>query len=243
MSFVCLGGDHLQLPPVPKSTSLLASLEETSDEHKAGAAMFANIEHVFILETMMRFTDPVLRSILLKMRTPGGAKLADHEWESLRQTSIDAAPLDAETILERTADYFQSCYLWAVVSPINYTRAKMSAKKAKETLFYCPAVDVPVKYIPGRDEHGNEDPTGYFWKMLQDPSLGNTGRLPGVACFHTGMRIRLTASVLQPWAVQDSQISPDGFREGLSAPPRTPQGFPRASFGIPWDLGFPLWIP
>ena len=204
ISHLCLSGDHLQLPPVPPSTSFLASLEETSDEHKAGAAMFANIEHVFILETMMRFTDPVLRSILLKMRTPGGAKLADHEWQKLRNTSIDATPLDAEVFLRKTADYYQSCYLWAVVSLANFTRAKMSAKTAKQTLFYCPAVDVPVKYIPARDEHGNEDPTGYFWKMLQEPSLGNTGRLPGIACFHTGMRIRLTASVLQPWAVQDS---------------------------------------
>ena len=118
--------------------------------------MFANIEHVFILETMMRFTDPVLRSILLKMRTPGGAKLADHEWQKLRNTSIDATPLDAEAFLRKTADYYQSCYLWAVVSLVNYTRAKMSAKTAKQTLFYCPAVDVPVKYIPARDERGNE---------------------------------------------------------------------------------------
>ena len=30
-----LSGDHLQLPPVPKSASLLADIEGTSDEHKA----------------------------------------------------------------------------------------------------------------------------------------------------------------------------------------------------------------
>ena len=34
----------------------------------AGAAMFASIEHVFELETMMRFRDPVLRQIFEKMR-------------------------------------------------------------------------------------------------------------------------------------------------------------------------------
>ena len=166
--------------------------------------MFANIEHVFILETMMRFTDPILRTILLKMRMPGGAKLTDDEWTRLRATSIDAQPLDADALLQRTAGWYQSCYLWSVVSLINYTRARMSAKAAVRTLFFCPAVDVPVKYIPARDDNGKEDPTGYFWKMLQEPSLGTTARLPGVACFHMDMRIRLTASVLPPWAVQDS---------------------------------------
>jgi len=63
-SKLILSGDHLQLPPVPKSQSLLADIEGTSDEHKAGAAMFASIEQVFELETMMRFRDPVLRKYL-----------------------------------------------------------------------------------------------------------------------------------------------------------------------------------
>ena len=77
-----LSGDHLQLPPVPKSTSLLANIEGTTDEQKVGAAMFASIEQVFELETMMRFRDPVLRQILEKMRTPGGVRLSDDEWKA-----------------------------------------------------------------------------------------------------------------------------------------------------------------
>ena len=40
MSFLLLAGDHLQLPPVPKSSSLLAPLEGTALEHQAGAATF-----------------------------------------------------------------------------------------------------------------------------------------------------------------------------------------------------------
>ena len=43
ISFLALCGDHLQLPPVPKSSGLLAPLDNTSDEHKAGASMFNNI--------------------------------------------------------------------------------------------------------------------------------------------------------------------------------------------------------
>ena len=59
--------------------SLLVSIDGTSDEHKAGTAMFAGIEKVFLMETMMRVRDPVLRVILEKMRTLGGARLTDEE--------------------------------------------------------------------------------------------------------------------------------------------------------------------
>jgi hypothetical protein len=34
--------DHLQLPPVPESSSMLAPLDGTSDEHKVGAKIFRN---------------------------------------------------------------------------------------------------------------------------------------------------------------------------------------------------------
>ena len=44
--FLALSGDHLQLPPVPKSSGLLAPVDGTSDEHKAGAAMFNNIHYL-----------------------------------------------------------------------------------------------------------------------------------------------------------------------------------------------------
>ena len=57
--------------------------------------MFAGIKNVFLMETMMRFTDPVLRTILEKMRTPGGACLADMaEWQTLKATAVDADTLD-----------------------------------------------------------------------------------------------------------------------------------------------------
>ena len=59
-----LSGDHLQLPPVPAAESLLAPIDGASDERKAGAAMFAGIENVLLMETMMRFTDPILRRIV-----------------------------------------------------------------------------------------------------------------------------------------------------------------------------------
>ena len=75
VSKLTLSGHHLQLPPVPKSTSILPPLEGTTDEHKVGAVMLASIEHVFVLYAMMRFRDPILRAVLEKMRTPGGVAL------------------------------------------------------------------------------------------------------------------------------------------------------------------------
>ena len=60
ISFLAVGGDHVQFPPVPKTTSLLAPTEGAIDEQKLGAAMFRNLEYLFEMHTMMRFNDPVL---------------------------------------------------------------------------------------------------------------------------------------------------------------------------------------
>ena len=56
----CVGGDELQLPPVPMQASLLAPLGGCSDEYKAGVAIFAGFKHVYRLTTAMRFVDRVL---------------------------------------------------------------------------------------------------------------------------------------------------------------------------------------
>ena len=65
-SFCTMCGDHLQLPPVPKSSGLLASLEGTSDEHKVGAAIFNRVHYLFEMHTMKRFQDTTLVAILEK---------------------------------------------------------------------------------------------------------------------------------------------------------------------------------
>ncbi len=46
VSVLLLAGDHLQLPPVPKTGSLLASPEDGGLEHKAALTMFSNIPKV-----------------------------------------------------------------------------------------------------------------------------------------------------------------------------------------------------
>ena len=67
ISFLALCGDHLQLPPVPKSSGLLAPLEGVSEEHKVGASMFSRMHFLFEMHTMKRFTDATLISILQKI--------------------------------------------------------------------------------------------------------------------------------------------------------------------------------
>ena len=47
IAFLIYSQDHLQLPPVPAPSSMLASLEGTSDEHKVGTKIFRNVERVF----------------------------------------------------------------------------------------------------------------------------------------------------------------------------------------------------
>ena len=79
-------GDHLQLPPVPKSSGLLAPLDGTSDEHKVGASMFSRLHFLFEMHTMKRFKDPTLIAIVKKMRTAGGLKLSETEWQALLNT-------------------------------------------------------------------------------------------------------------------------------------------------------------
>ena len=193
-----LCGDHLQLPPVPKSSGLLAPLEGTSDEHKAGASMFNNVQYLFEMETMKRFKDPTLVAILQKMRRLGGAALTEQEWQALLNTEVDAAQLERapQSFLRATAGWFESSYLWSIVSMACYTRARASAHRHEEILFFCQAVDVSAQARP--------QDTEIYQRMLAVPSVAHTSRLPGLVLLHIGMRMRITTQVLPPWAVQDT---------------------------------------
>ena len=68
MAVVAYSGDLLQLPPVPESSGLLASVENTTNEHAVGASIFRNAELVFQFQTSMRFTDAKLVEIMEVMR-------------------------------------------------------------------------------------------------------------------------------------------------------------------------------
>ena len=201
ISFLALCGDHLQLPPVPKSSGLLAPLDNTSDEHKAGASMFNNIHYLFEMKTMKRFKDPVLVTSLEKMRRTNGAKLSEQEWQALLNTELDASEIERDpgTFLTDTAGWYESAYLWSIVSMACYTRAKASARQCQQTLFFCQAADFSEQV--GHRHQRDIEP---YKQMLAVPSVAQTSRLPGMVLLHIGMRVRITTQVLPPWAVQDA---------------------------------------
>ena len=198
ISLFALCGDHLQLPPVPKSAGLLAPVESTSDEHKVGAGIFNRVHYLFEMHTMKRFDDAVLVSILQKMRTTGGAKLSDAEWRALLATEVNAEKVahDPDVFLAETSGWYESCYLWSIVSMASYARARMSARQHQQVLLYAQAVDYSPQIVPG--DHG------VYERLLAVPSVAHTGRLPGIVLLHVGMRVRLTTQILPPWAVQDA---------------------------------------
>ena len=211
VSFMLLSGDHLQLPPVPKTSSLLATPDVGGHEHKAALAMFARIPQVFVLQTAMRFEDEIQKNILRKMRVPGGERLTDQEWSHLSETRLEdkAAFQSPEALVQATGDWYESCYLWSITTLIAFIKARHSAREANQTLFFVPAADWPDQACePHHLKH-----------LLGVSNLSTTKKLPGVNLLHFGQKVRLTTSVLPPWAVQDTvaTIVDIAFAERLPA--------------------------
>ena len=198
--------DHLQLPPVPESSSMLAPLEGTSDEHKVGARIFRNAEFVFQFHTAMRFTDPILIQILEAMRTKGGKKLTDEQWQALMKTE-QRKELAADVGAARPdySNYYHVCYCWSVITMASFMLARVSAKKAGQTLFYAQAVDQALSLI----QHTEREE--FYEELLKLPNLSSTKKLPGVFCWHYGMRMKFTTTLQQPFAVQDVECTVVGF--------------------------------
>ena len=216
---VCVAGDELQLPPVPKEASLLAPLEGCSDEHKAGVAIFAGMKHVYGLTTTMRFDDPVLISILAKMRTPGGAKLTHTEWASFEATEAKTA-----ADLHGTEEWFEGCYTSSVVTMTSVIRSKLSARTTKAVLFIVQAEDEIVN--PWSELHHERARKIVGEQLLRHPNMNTTGRIPGFAMFHVGMQVRLTQSVEPPEGVVDAT----GKVVGVDFHPLEPESHRRAAF-------------
>ncbi len=83
--------------------------------------------------------------------------------------------------------------------------ARQSAREARQTLFYVQAVDQAKAIIP-------ETNTAQFYEdLLRIPNIQMTKRLPPVVLFHYSMRVRLTTTIQQPFAVQDVEGTVVGF--------------------------------
>ena len=199
ISILMMLGDPLQLPPVPITSSLFADPAGTSDEQKAGTAMFGNIDHVYVMEQMLRFKDDVLVKILEKMRQKGGARLTQAEWSALQATAwSQGSAAESVGAAQPDANWYHSSFLWSVVSMAAYLQAKASAQAAQRMLYYVQAVDVPSQRIA--------DPA-LFKEMLAEPNLNKTAKLPALLLFHIGMRMKVTQNVCPPWLVQDTAVT------------------------------------
>ena len=184
---------------------MLAPLEGTSDEHKVGAKIFRNAEFVFQFCTAMRFTDETLIQILEVMRTPGGKKLNNAQWQALLKTERSAAqPARANAEQPDESNCYHVCYCWSVITMAAYMLARASAGKARQTLFYAQAVDQALTLI----QHASKEE--FYDEILKIPSLSSTKRLPAFALWHYGMRVKFTTTLQQPFAVQDVYMAYQG---------------------------------
>jgi hypothetical protein len=135
---VFVGGDEMQLPPVPKEAGLFAPIEGTSDEQKSAVRISNTFQHVYRLSIAMRFEDDVLISILDKMRRIGGCKLESAEWDQIMDTDISGP--DCQKLVD-TEKWYEAAYEWSIVSMAQAFRSQLSAECAQATLFVVQAED------------------------------------------------------------------------------------------------------
>ena len=191
---VVTGGDELQFPCVPAQAGLLAPIEGASNEQKTAVKIFQGFDEVYRLTTAMRFKDPVLKSILFKMRQKGGQKLTSEEWKALRETEVVK-----EDDLAGTELWYESAYEWSIVAMSQVVRSQLSAKEHKTPLFVAQAQDEFVSVVE-TDQVANSSGTAALRhhisrQILQHANMNETGRLPSFCMFHIGMRVRFTQTV------------------------------------------------
>ena len=217
---VGIGGDELQLPPVPMESGLFAPLEGTSAEHKAAVKILNTFPHVYRLTTAMRFQDRELVAILRKMRTSGGVALSTAEWAALEATEISGPDCSK---LTGTELWYEAAFEWSVVTMAQVSRSQQSAQMYGRTLFviqaedqYMAALDPRQRQVDFKDEVSRAEINE---KVLRHANMNDTGRMPGFAMLHVGMKIRLTQTTEPGFIVTDTT----GVVVGIEFDPREPE--------------------
>ena len=126
--------------------------------------MFEDQDYVCELKATMRFRgDPVLTSILAKMRTPSEdrsqLRLTDAEWQVLQSTHVEQG-----ASLDGTESWYQSAFAWSYVCMAQWNRSMESARAAEKTRFLYAARD----YITNVD---NRDFLAVRNKLLKIPTM------------------------------------------------------------------------
>ena len=202
---VGIGGDELQLPPVPMESGLFAPIEGTSAEHNTAVKILNTFPHVYRLTTAMRFQDPKLVAILRKMRTTGGNALTASEWAALQATEISGPECSR---LTGTELWYEAAYEWSVVTMAQVSRSQQSAQMHESTLFviqaedqYMAALDPHQRHVDFSDELLRREINE---KVLRHANMNETGRMPSFAMLHVGMKIRLTQTTEPGFIVTDT---------------------------------------
>jgi hypothetical protein len=205
LPIVGVGGDELQLPPVPMQAGLFAPIEGTSHEQKAAVKILNSFTHVYRLTTAMRFQDDVLRAILRKMRQKGGCTLLKAEWDALLDTEISGPTCPK---LAGTEMWYEAAYEWSIVSMAQAMRSQMSAEQNRKTLF---AVQAEDEYLSALDNSyaavdfsSDRLRRNLSTAVLNHPNMNETGRLPSFCLFHVGMKMRVTQTTESGVVVTDA---------------------------------------
>ena len=130
-------GDHLRLPLVPESSSLLTPIESTTGEHVDGASVFRYAEFVFRFQKAGRFTDAKHLEALIAMLIPSGQPLRPDLWKALQQIEISAAQPDVQPSWSR------SCHCWGGTTMCSAMPPRQLSIKNNRPLVYVQAVDEP----------------------------------------------------------------------------------------------------
>ena len=208
-----LCGDFFQLPPVPATSSLMATpVPKESYEHQQGRKLLMDVEYVVDFVNMQRFTDPLQIHVLEAMRTPGGKTISEAAWEAIRSTEIKTSsgssnssasqPTDIDQRLRSARGWYESAYEWRVVTYTMHVQARLDAHDANEILFYIPAIDVPTVRLT-RDEHD---------EMRAEPNAQKTAKHVGMLPIFKGMEMIPTESLLPPQYVRGSPCTVVGLQ-------------------------------
>ena len=141
--------------------------------------------------------------------------------------SLEATEASNASELAGTEDWYEACYTWDVVSMATAMRSTLSARAAKATLFIVQAEDQIMNPWPTLRKDQVRQSVGE--QLLRHPNMNKTGRMPGFAMFHVGMRARLTQSVEPPEAVVDAVCEV----KGLDFHPPEPRSHRRCAFPEP----------
>ena len=114
-------------------------------------------------------------------------------------------PADASAEGPAESSYYHVCYCWSVITMAAFMLARVSAEKSGQTLYYVQAVDQALTLIQRATEEE------FYEELLKIASISTTKRLPAVVFWHYGMRMKLTTTLQQPFAVQDVECYCVGF--------------------------------